>query len=439
MWYAPDSGASGAPKTKPALPFCNKIGIVVTATLISNWSAPAQAQTALPEAVVQSPTVVGRWRPDYEPYGVRLGGFRLDGSVEVGAGYSDNLAPTAPQKEAGGFLEESVRLALGSNWTRHAINMDVSQAARRYPDHGVLDWTDYEVGLSGRYDIGRASSMGIGYRHIRSHLEVTDFDVQQGGLVQPVPYDSDVVSAAGTAAFNRITLGASVEYRTVRYDDEDAAIALQQGVDGRDYDRTTGEVSASYSFLPGRDVIVLARVTDISYLQSGQNSRDSRTWEALAGVRYDLTGLWGVRFAIGYRHRDYDDPTLKSVSGPAFEGQLLYLPTQLTTITLTAQRSIEESIRADNVSYTRTLVRLNVDHEFLRNVILRAELRGEHREYDQTSESVTDAVGILSAQIMLNRRVSLLASYQRYQRLDASGGIPEFDQNLFQLRLRVSL
>ncbi|MCG7361538.1 outer membrane beta-barrel protein [Roseomonas sp. ACRSG] len=444
MRPSPAPAAGPAPAVRPACIVPAGAG-AIAAVLAALCSFPALAQTSLPEVTLRSPTVIGRLRPDYEPAGVRLGGFRLDGRAEAGLGYSDNLAPTAPERLTGIFLQESTQLSLASDWTRHAVAVSASQATRRHPDAGSLDWTDYQVGLMGRYDIGRASSVSLGYSHIRGHLEVTDFDVQQSTLNRPLPFDSDVLSVAGTAAFNRITLGASAEYRTVRYEGndaaflDDAAFPFRAADDGRDYDRTTGEVSAAYSFLPGRDVMVIARVTDISYLHTAQESRDSLTWEALAGIRYDLTGLWGFRIAVGYRHRDYEDPTLRNRSSPAFEGQILYLPTQLTTVTLTAQRSIEESTRATNVSYTRTLVRLNVDHELLRNVILSAELRGEHRKYDRESQSVTDAVGILSAQFILNRRVSLLASYQRYERLQASAGIQEFDQNLFLMRLRFTL
>jgi hypothetical protein len=433
----PDRGEAQRMRLAILLP--HRARAVVLASLTAVWCLPAQAQTNLPEVVVRSATVTGRQRPDYEPYGVRLGGFRLDGRAEAGVGYSDNLAPTAPERLTGIFLEEALRLALASDWTRHGLAMTLSQATRRHPDQGGLDWTDYEIGLTGRYDIGRASSVSLGYSHIRGHLEVTDFDVQQGTLNRPLPFDSDVLHVAGTAAFNRITLGGLAEYRTVRYAEEDARLPFRATGEGRDYDRAMGEASAAYSFLPGRDVMMIARVTDISYRQTAQESRDSFTWEALAGIRYDLTGLWGFRIAAGYRHRDYDGPTFRSLSGPAFEGQILYLPSQMTTVTLTTQRTIEESTRATNVSYTRTLVRLNLDHEVLRNVIISAELRGEHRAYDRAREKVTDAVGILSAQIFLNRRVSVLASYQRYERLQASAGIQEFDQNLFQLRLRFAL
>lgn len=440
MRPSPAPGAGLAPAKKPAHPVPRGVA-AMAAVAAALCSEPALAQMSLPEVVVRSPTVVGRQRPDYAPYGVRLGGFRLDGGAEAGAGYNDNLAPTGPERLTGIFLEEALRLSLASDWTRNSVAMSFSQATRRHPDAGSLDWTDYQVGLKGRYDIGRASSVSLGYAHIRGHLDVTDFDVQQSTLDRPLAFDSDVFFAGGTAAFNRITLGAAAEYRTVRYQGgtEDLAPPFNIDGDGRDYDRTTGEVSAAYSFLPGRDVMLIARVTDIAYRHTVQENRDSLTWEALAGIRYDLTGLWGFRIAVGYRHRDYEDPTLRDRSSPAFEGQVLYLPTQLTTVTLTAQRSIEESARATNVSYTRTLVRLNVDHELLRNVILSAELRGEHRDYDRESESVTDGVGILSAQIFFNRRVSLLASYQRYQRLQASAGIKEFDQNLFLMRLRFTL
>ncbi|MFC7556170.1 outer membrane beta-barrel protein [Pseudoroseomonas wenyumeiae] len=217
---APDADPMPAPR--PVSSGWSSAGAVAAAAFIATWSLPAVAQTSLPDVVVRSPTVTGRLRPDYAPAGVRLGGFRLDGNVDAGVGYSDNLAPTAPERLTGIFLDEALRLALSSDWTRHAVSVTASQATRRHPDAGSLDWTDYQVGLGGRYDIGRASSVSLGYSHIRGHLEVTDFDVQQSTLNRPLPFDSDVFQTSGIAAFNRITLGGSAEYRTVRYNGDEA-------------------------------------------------------------------------------------------------------------------------------------------------------------------------------------------------------------------------
>jgi hypothetical protein len=80
-----------------------------------------------------------------------------------------------------------------------------------------------------------------------------------------------------------------------------------------------------------------------------------------------------------------------------------------------------------------------VDHEYLRNVILSAELGADRRDYEQPSQQATDAVGILEARWLINRNLSLQGSYQYVQRINASAGVSEYDRNLLLLRLRVAL
>jgi hypothetical protein len=400
------------------------------------------AQTIGPEAVARGVTIETRPRSDYEALGVRLEGFRLDGALETGLGFSDNLVPQAERKRSGVFVEEAVQFGLNSDWTRHAVGITASQATRQHLQHSELNWNDYAVGLDGRYDIGRASSLGFRYDHIRGHLDVTDFDVEQRGATRPLPFDTDRARVTGTAAINRLSLTGALEYARVRYEEE-GRLALNDGIFNRapanDHDRILGELGLAYSFLPGRAVTLTTRLTDINYRQDARTRENSFTWEVLGGVRYDLTGLWSVRFSAGYRHRNYEGADLPSLSGPAFEGQVVYLPSQLTTVTLSASRTIEESIRADSVSFIRTQLRVSADHEFRRNIILSTEVRGEHREYQQPRETVTDLVAIIGARFLISRNLSLLASYQRFERLHAPRGLREYDQNLFQLRLRIAL
>lgn len=391
-------------------------------------------------AVLRDATVTARPRPDYAPLGVRLGGFRLDGEIEGGAGYNDNLVPDARRRRGGVFLDEALRLDLNSTWTRHAFNATVAQAARRYLADSELDWTDYEARLGGRLDIGRASSVTAGYVHQRGHLDVTEFDVSRGALGRPISFEVDAASIAGAAAINRVTLTGALDHNETRFDRAD----LRSGTDAAtvsalDYGRTTGEAGATYSFTPGRSVTLLTRLTDITYRQSERQGRSSFTWEVLGGVRYDLTGLWALRLALGYRQRNYEGPGLPTLSGPALEGEVLYLPTQLTTVTLSARRSIEESIRTDSVAFTRTYLRLGVDHELFRNVLLSGEIRGEHLEYERPRDTVTGIVGLVGLRVYLDRRISVSLSYQREERLHAPAGAQEFDQNLVRLRMRFAL
>lgn len=398
----------------------------------------AQTQTIGPEATARGVTVMTRPRPDYDPAGVRLGAFRLDGAVEAGMGFDDNLQPQQSQKkQADGFFTERLNASANSQWTRHGIGFSVTQDTRQYLKYNPLNWNDYSVGINGRYDIGRASSLNASYNHIRSHLDVDDFDVQDSGGSRPIPYSSDVVQLGGTATFNRLAFATSVNYTTIRYDDE-TNNGVQSTNSEDDYDSVLGELRTTYSLVEGRRLVGLVRLQDISYQQAGRDGSDSFTWEAQGGFDYDFDGVWAARLTVGYRQRDYQEPGRKSLTGPAFEGQLMWMPSQVTTATFAVSRTIEESIRENNVSYTRTLGRLTVDHEVLRNVIVTGELRAEHRDYPDRG-TVIDGIALLGAQYLLNRHMAITADYQHTERLDSPEGYREYGINEVQVRLRFAL
>jgi len=395
------------------------------------------AQTVRPEDTARGVTVATRLRPDYDPASVRLPGLRLDAAVEGGAGFDDNLLPGRGARRSGAFATESLAVSAGTTWTRHALGLSATQSTRQYVQDSELNWTDYGVIASGRYDIGRASWLAFRYEHQRGHIEVDNFDLQREGSLVPVPFDTDVANLAGRAEINRVRLGASADLRAFRYEDVTFR-GFRDQVSTSDRREATGEVTADYRFLPDRYVLTLFRVQDIRYDRTGQRGRDSLTLEAQAGLDYALTGLWRARFLFGYRERDYEGAGIRSLSGPAFEAQVTYLPSQLTTLNLTLQRTIEESIRVASVSYTRTAARLTVDHELFRNVVLTGELRAERRDYAREG-NVADVIGIAAARVQLNRTTSLVATYQHTERLEAPAGVSEYGRNQVQLRLRFSL
>jgi len=412
------------------------LGLAVAVAAAS--PSPISAQFIGPDATARGVTVFNRPRPDFDPLGVRLPGYRLDASLEGGVGYDDNLLPGQGPRRSGAFAEEALSVAGTSTWTRHGIEATATQLTRQHVRDSDLNWNDYAIGVVGRYDIGRASWLRLRYEHIRSHLDVDDLDVQQSGTRTPAPYDTDVVYAAGSVAFNQLRVGASLDYRWLRYQDVTVA-GVRDQLSNNDHQAVLGEFNAEYGFLPGRALLGVVRLQDISYDRAGQSGRDSFTWEIQGGAQYDVDGLWQGRLLLGYRRRDYEQAGLKPLSGPAFEGQVILTPSQLATVTVAVQRSIEESIRQDSVSYTLTSARATLDYEVLRNVIVTVGTRVERREYPDDVGTVTDAIGLLEARWMLNRSMTLVGTFQHTERLSAPSGIQEYGRNQVMLRLRFAL
>ena len=71
------------------------LGFALTAQaglILGGTAGEAAAQQGInPRDVQRGVTVNTRPRPDYDPLGVRLGAFRLDGLVEIGPGFDSNL------------------------------------------------------------------------------------------------------------------------------------------------------------------------------------------------------------------------------------------------------------------------------------------------------------------------------------------------------------
>jgi hypothetical protein len=399
---------------------------------------PPSATGITRQDVERGVTVDSRQRRDYAPLGVRLGSFVLNGVLDVGPGFDSNLQGTKNNRKSDGFVDEAVSLNLDSNWTTHALGAFANMDARQYFSNSGFDWTDWEIGGYGRYDFNAFSNLEGRYRHIQDHLDVFSPDVQTAGVTRPVPYSSDEFTVNGNTRFNRVGLFGNGYYRTFRYEDI-TVNGVRNTLSQNDFDTVAGTIGTNYAFDEGRFATLQFRVQDVSYTQTISHPRDSFTWAVLAGFRYDFDGVWQANVNIGYQERTFQGPGIKPLNGPAVDAQVTWAPTLLTTVRFNVARTIEESIRQNAVSYTRTYGGVSVDHEFRRNIIFGGQFRIDYREYPSPSETALDGVFIASARYLINRSMSVLGTYSYIQRFQATGGFEEFDRNLVQVRLRIAL
>jgi hypothetical protein len=412
--------------------------VVLGGVSLATLPTGAEAQTFGSQDTARGTTVETRRRPDYDPLGVRLGAFRLNAAGEGGVGYDSNVFGVKNGVKSSGYSTEAGTVSLDSDWTRHAVGASAQISARQYFSQSTLGWYDYNVGTFGRYDFSAYTNVQANYRHYREHLDVYNYDVQTAGITKPVPYDSDEFQVTGTTRFNRLGLLATGLYRTYRFENVTFGNTTQN-VAQQDFNSAIGAFGASYAVAPGRFVTAVVRLQDISYTNSISSGRDSFTYEALVGFQYDFDGVWQGRGMVGWRHRDYRSNAIKPLEGPAFEGTLIWVPTQLTNVNFYAARTIEESIRNNAVSYNRTRGGIRVDHELLRNVILNGDIRVQNTSYQSPKQSATDLIFTVGARWLINRNLALTGSYSYARRVQATGGVLEYDRNIVEVRLRVAL
>lgn len=380
-------------------------------------------------------TVATRPRPEFDPLGVRLGAFQLDASAESGIGYDDNLLGTERNRQGDTFIGSTLLASLRSQWSTHALGLTARVDDQRYLQRSGLNWRDWSVEASGRYDIDSVSALDMRVTHRRGHLSVQSLDVQQAGLTEPVEFDEDIVRLGATTQFNRLTLTGFGQARWVRFDDVDAGGGASAT---SDYDAYSGGVTGAYLLSPGRAATLTLRTEDVRGRGAAGRQLDSTSYEALGGFAYDFDGVYQAAIGVGYVRRDFDG-NRRALSGLGIDGRLIYAPSQLTTLSFTVRRGIDDSVRAGGQSFMRTAVTARVDYEVQRNVIAGLEVTYDRREYRDPSQRATDLVGTLAVQWLINRNLAVVASYQHAVRIGASAGIEEYNQNVVQVRLRVSL
>jgi hypothetical protein len=134
-------------------------------------------------------------------------------------------------------------------------------------------------------------------------------------------------------------------------------------------------------------------------------TRDAETVEVLAGIRSDITPLLRGRAGLGYLYANFRDPTIKSRGALALNVRLDYLLSQLTTITLSARRGLQNVASATAPAALLTEARLGVDHELLRNLILSASAGYQHADYISSDGAVRRFTTDGGARYLVNRRM----------------------------------
>ncbi len=408
------------------------IRLACLAAVLSAAPLAALAQQAVDAS--RGITVATRPRPEFDPLGVRLGAFRLDAAAETGIGFDDNLFGTERNRRGDTFLGNTMTGSLQSQWTTHALGLTARVDDTRYLQQSSLNWRDWSVDAFGRYDLASDTSLDLRLIHRRGHLPVQSLDVQQAGITRPVEFDEDIVRVGATTRFNRLTLSGYGQGRWVRFEDSNVASSVTA-----DYDAFGGGVTAAYLISPGRSATLSVRAEDINGRGRFSGAVSSTTYEVLGGFAYDFDGVYQAAVGVGYARRDFDDSSRRGLSGLGIDARLTYAPSQLTTLTFAVRRGIDDSVRSGGQSFLRTLVSGRVDYEVQRNIIAAVDVAYDRREYREPSQRATDLIGTLSVQWLINRNLALITSYQHVVRFGATAGIQEYNQNLIQVRLRISL
>ncbi|MGE0828748.1 MAG: outer membrane beta-barrel protein [Hyphomonadaceae bacterium] len=379
------------------------------------FSVAAQAQETRAQAEdSRNTSVQERERPEYDPHGLRFGGFRAEPAAYVEVTTTDNLFAEASDKDSDVVTSVGARLPISSNWGRHALRVTAGVERRIHNEFPSDDVTTGYIGADGRLDIGARSAANVYVRYNRMAEERYSPNAPTDAI-EPIQYDMMEYALAGSHRFNRLRVEARIDQRDFDFHDAPGQIGIVEQ-DGRD--RTEREFTArgQYDVTPDVAVLAEARVNERDYdwaPPATPFNRDSSGLTLLVGAAFDVTRLIRGQVAAGYLEQDYDDAAFGRVSGVAIDSRVEWFPSELTTVTLTANRQIDETSFMTAASYVLSRYGARIDHELFRNVILYASAAKGRRDYrgiDREDDVWSAEAG---ASYTLNRRAALRGGYRR--------------------------
>ena len=340
--------------------------------------------------------------------GVRLGSLVARPEAGVTVGYDDNVLGTK-RARGSAFEETQAVLQAGTDRSRNNISGRLSVDDLRYLDRPRQSHTDWTARLDASYEIGRDTA-SLRYEHQNLNQTPRDLNVPQ--LDVPIAYRVDDLQLAYDKRFNRLRLRPSVDVTVFSYDDGSVAgQSYRQGY--RDRTTLTPGMLATYELAPQRYLVGVVGNGIAAFRRPlpGALLLDYDDAFALGGIDYDGGGLWRVRALAGYETRSFSNPSLKSIQAPVAELTVIYRPTKLTTVTAVVSRRIADSADETTTGVTKTAALLTLDHEYLRNVFLKATGGLSLERYGRSQGEQTLFTAGAGVTWMVNRKIRLTAAY----------------------------
>lgn len=369
--------------------------------------------------------VASRSHPEYEALGIDLGGFTMYPKLSVAAGYDDNIYGTE-DKTGSALVTTAPSLEFASNWGRNSADIHLRYERDEYIANDSESTSEFSLTSTGRIDVDHASAITLTLNAADLYESRTAPD-SVASLARPVEYDLITSGVAAYREFGRFRLEGSVTNNYYSYYNTPLLNGAIEQESLRDEDAISETLRLSYALSPNFAAFVQINPNQSQFLSQQpitSASLNSNGYSALAGVNLQLTHLLTADVGLGYLSQSYADPAIESVTGLAFNVSVQYFPTQLITVGLHADHSIQGSGVPGTPASDVNEGSLTLDYELLRNVIISPQLGLSKYDYPGTSLSSTRFTAGLNASYLINRWLGLSASY-RYVNQSSSGSTGE--------------
>jgi hypothetical protein len=365
----------------------------------------------------------------YDPIGLRAGQFFIFPSLTVSEVYNDNVFATDGDTTDDFITTIQPGFLVQSNFSRHALNLSVGSDVGFYASETDQNYQDFFGVADGRLDITRNSILsgsinGGRFHEARDDPEDRDPDDELSLIWR---YGGQL---SFLQLFNRFNVRTTGSIQTTDYTNPG-------DVDNTDRDNYFygGALRVGYFISPRINVFTQGTYFLERRFETPDTDgidRDRDTWSASAGAEVDLTNVLTGEFFFGYTQDLPKEDSFDDQGGFAYGIDLTWLPTLLTTVTLSGAGDFESTTTEGAEARFRSSVGLGVDHELLRNVLIGAAVTYIRDEFDGADRTDNTIEAGANVSYLLNRNLSINGGYA-YTNRSSDDDTEEFTRNVFRV------
>lgn len=355
-------------------------------------------------------------------------GKRVRVSVDVAAGYDDNIFTSATDEEESFFTTLGADVSVNLGNTRTNVDLFLGGSATWYPDREGDDF-DYSMrfGANAFHDLNERFDL-FGNVNVAYEVEPDYGDIFSTNRRDGDYFYTNIGAGVNSQWTQRFSTVTSLNYVTVNYLDDEFSDS---------FDRQEYGFSNAFRFALKPETFLVAEYRFRMY-DHEDGSRDAMSHYLLAGVDHTFTQRLNANFRAGAEIRDFD--SVGEQTAPYFESTVSYLGPNRSTISWISRVGYEVS---DTVSYDeRFTYRTGVSWVQGITPRLRSNVGLFYQHNEFTGNADTDAdfeedVFSLSAGLTyaLNRHMQLNVGYS-YSTVGSDEEFREYDRNVYSAGLR---
>ncbi len=359
------------------------------------------------------------------PMGLRMGAFDLYPVLGIGGAYTDNVAESATKRKADYGLRVAPDLRIQSDWVRHSLSLTAAGDFIFYKKHPEYNDTTFDTQAALRLDVLHDTTFDLTAGYDLTQTFGSSSEVPNTATSQRV---DQTVSAAASLTRQAGRLAATLAAEANWYDYGNVNLGGGSIENNADRNYVAPDVrlrlgyAASPALVPFVEAAYVPRLHEIKVDRSGLR-RDSQGGYLRAGLSLNPSDLWSGDVAVRYDYRNYADNSLKAVSAVGLDADLIWRPTQLTTVTFKASSGIDETALAGATAIRNWTGSASIAQALRDDVVLTAGIGANYASYVGVSLNELTLSADVALNYILRRNVELTAGYHLTDfRTDTPGG-----------------